>query len=47
MLPGQMSLRQLESLQDDPMNLPLKFGKHRVSNNLYKAEIKFVWVEGR
>ena len=33
MLPGQMSLWQLESVQDSPRNLSLKFGQNRVSNN--------------
>ena len=33
MLPGQMSLWQLESLQDNPRNISLKFGQNRVSNS--------------
>ena len=33
MLPGQMSLWQLESVQDSPRNLSLKFGQNRVSNS--------------
>ena len=30
MLPEQMLLGQLKSVQDSPMNLPLKFGQNRV-----------------
>ena len=35
MLPVQMLLGQLKSVQDSPMNLPLKFGPNRVSNSWY------------
>ena len=43
MLPGQMSLWQLESVQDGPRNLPLKFGQNRVSNSWDIADIEFLW----
>ena len=43
MLPGQMSPLQLESVQDGPRNLPLKFGQNRVSNSLDIYDIEFVW----
>ena len=33
MLPGQMSLWQLESVLDVPRNLPVKFHQNRVSNS--------------
>ena len=33
MFPGQMSTWQLESVQDGPRNLLLKFGKNRISNS--------------
>ena len=32
-LPGQMSLRQYDFVQDGSLNLPLKFGQIWVSNN--------------
>ena len=55
MLPGQMSLRQLESVQDSPRNLSLKFGQNCVSNSWNIADIEVVvvllrvagWVGGR
>ena len=46
MLPGQISLWQLESIQYGPGNLPLKFGQNRVSNSWDIADIEFVWVGG-
>ena len=46
MLPGQMSLRQLESVQDSPRNLPLKFGKNRISNSWDIRDIEFAWGGG-
>ena len=39
MLPGQMSLWQLESVLDVPRNLPLKFHQKRVANNWDIADI--------
>ena len=33
MLPGQMSLWHLESVQDGPRNLRLKFGQNWISNS--------------
>ena len=33
MLPGQMLLRYLKSVQDGPKNLPLKLGQSQVSNS--------------
>ena len=39
-----MSLWQLEPVQDGPRNLPLKFGKNRVSNSWDIADIEFLWV---
>ena len=44
MLPGQMSLWELESDKDVSKNLTLKFGQNRVSNSLDIADIEFVWV---
>ena len=44
MLPGQMSLWQLEFVQHAHRNLPLKFGPNQVSNSLDIADIEFVWV---
>ena len=38
-----MSSWQLESAQDGPRNLPLKFGQNRVSNSWDIADIEFVW----
>ena len=38
-----MSPWQLESAQDGPRNLPLKFGQNRVSNSWDIADIEFVW----
>ena len=46
MLPGQMSLWQLESVQDSPRNLRLKFGQNRVSNSWDITDIEFLWVGG-
>ena len=43
MLPGQMLLRQLKSVQHSPMNLRLKFSQNRVSNSWDIADIEFVW----
>ena len=43
MLPGQISLWQLESVQDGPRNLTLKFGQNRVSNSWDIADIEFLW----
>ena len=42
-LPGQMSLWQLESVQDGPRNLPLKLGQNRVSNCWDITDIEFLW----
>ena len=42
MLPGQMSLWQLESVLDVPRNLPVKFHQNRVSNSWDIANIEFV-----
>ena len=42
MLPGKMSLWQLESVQEGPRNLPLKFGKNRACNILDIADIDFM-----
>ena len=33
MMPGQMSLWHMESVQDGPRNLPLKFGPNRATNS--------------
>ena len=44
MLPGPMSLSQLEFVQYGPRNLPLKYGQNRVSNSSDIAEIDFAWV---
>ena len=44
MLPGQMSLWQLKSVQDGPRDLTLKFCQNRVSNSWDIANIEFVWV---
>jgi len=33
MLPGQISPRQLASIKDGPINIPLRFGQNRVSNS--------------
>ena len=41
MLPGQMSLYQLESVLEVPRNLPLKFGQNRASNSWDIADIEF------
>ena len=46
MLPGQMSTWQLESVQDGPNNLLLKFGKNRISNSRDITDVEFVWVGG-
>ena len=50
MLSGQMLLWQLESVQDSPMNLCLKFGQNRVSNSWDIADVEFSvggwWVVG-
>ena len=46
MLPGQMSLWQLESVQDSHRNLRLKFGQNRVSNSWDITDIEFLWVGG-
>ena len=43
-LPGQMLLQQLKSVQDRPMNLPLKFGQNRVSNSLCGGVSGVEWV---
>ena len=43
MLPGQMLLRQLKSVQDSPMNLRLKFRQNWVSNSWDIADIEFLW----
>ena len=45
-LPGQMSLWQLESVLDVPRNLPVKFHQNRVSNSWDIAEIEFLWWVG-
>ena len=42
MLPGPISLWQLESGQEGPRNLPFKFGQNRVSNSWGIADIEFV-----
>ena len=45
MLPGQMlpgQMLQLESVQDVPRNLPLKFGSNRFSNGWDIADIEFM-----
>ena len=44
LVPGQMSLWQLEYVKDGPRNLPLKFGQNRVSNSWDIADIEFLWV---
>ena len=46
MLPGQMLLWQLKSVQDSPMNLRLKFRQNRVSNSWDITDIEFVWWGG-
>ena len=46
MLPGQMSLWQLESVQDSPRNLYLKFGQNRASNSWNIMDIEFLWGGG-
>ena len=46
MLPGQMLVWQLESLQEGPRNLPLKFGRNPASNSWDIGDIEFVWVGG-
>ena len=46
MLPAQMLLRQLKSVQDSPLNLPLKFGQNGVSNSRDMMEIEFLWWVG-
>ena len=46
MLPGQMSLWQLESVLDVPRNLCLKFHQNRVSNSWDIVDIEFVWLGG-
>ena len=44
LLPGQMSPWQLESVQDGPRILLLKFGQNWVINSWDIADIEFVWV---
>ena len=46
MLPGQMLLRQLKSVQDSPRNLHLKFGQNRVGKSLDILDIEFLWGGG-
>ena len=43
MLPGQMSLWQLESVLDVSTNLSLMFGQNQVSNSWDIAAEEFVW----
>ena len=38
-----MSPLQLESVQDGPSNLSLKFGQNRVSNSWDIMDIEFLW----
>ena len=42
----KMSLWQLESVQDGPRNLTLKFGQNRVSNSWDIADVEFLWDGG-
>ena len=44
MLPGQMSLWQLESVPYIPRNLHLKFHQNQISYSWDIADIEFVWV---
>ena len=46
--PGQMSLWQLEIVQDGSRNLPLKFGQNRVSNSWDMLCLNYLpgWVGG-
>ena len=46
MLPGQMSLLQLESDQEGPRNLSLKFGQNRASNSWDIGDMEFSVVVG-
>ena len=46
MLPGQMSPRELKSIQYGPRNLPIKFGQNRVSKSWDIAGIEFSVVVG-
>ena len=43
MLAGQMSLWQLESVQDGPRNLPVQFGHTGASKSWNIANIELVW----
>ena len=46
MLPGQMTPWQLEYVQDQPRDVPLKFGQNQVSNSWDIADIEFTVVGG-
>ena len=43
-LPWQMSLLQLESIQNGPKNLSLKFAQYQVSNSWDNANIDLGYV---
>ena len=45
-MPGQMSLWHMESVQDGPRNLRLKFCQNWFSNSRDIADIEFVVVGG-
>ena len=42
-LPWQMSLLHLESVQDGSKNLSLKFAQYQASNNWDNADVELSW----